>query len=245
MSNYLATHVIDVTDGSLFTVQQIIAAAQDGGELVTALNTELGSTDWQTGTPSGAAIVSAINSELGSSTWQAGAGDGDVVGPSSSADGQLMVADGTTGKLLKLSTGTGVLKAVSGVPSFVTAPSGVLVGTTDAQVLTAKRVVPRLLSQATASSVTANLTSYDQIEFTALAEDCSIEEPTGSPVNGERLLYIFKDNATARTLTWNAVFRDLFDLLPTTTTISKTTYVLCRYNEAALKWDVLDARTEI
>lgn len=245
MSTFISTYVIDVSDNSLYTVQQIIAAAQDGGELVTALNAELGSTAWQTGTPSGAAIVAAIDTALGSSAWQAGAGDGDVVGPASSADGQLMVADGTTGKLLKLSTATGIPKLVSGVVSVVTAPTGTLVGTSDSQTLTAKRIVPRVYTTTSVATLTANLSSYDQLVLTALAEACTIDEPAGSPVDGDRLLFCFKDNATARTLTWNAVFRDLFDLLPTTTTISKTTYVLVRYNEAALKWDVLDARTEL
>jgi len=42
-------------------------------------------------------------------------GTGDVVGPSSSTDGQITLFDGTTGKLIKAATTTGLLKATSGV----------------------------------------------------------------------------------------------------------------------------------
>lgn len=44
-----------------------------------------------------------------------GAGTGDVVGPSSSVDGEIALFDSTTGKLLKRASTTGVLKATSGV----------------------------------------------------------------------------------------------------------------------------------
>lgn len=244
-NNLVATYVIDVSDNSLYTVQQLLVAARNGSALVTALNTQLGSTAWQTGTPSGAAMVSAINSELGGTTWQAGAGSGDVVGPASSVDSQLVLFNSTTGKLLKAASATGIAKITSGVLSVVAAPTGTIVGTSDAQLLANKRMSPRILVMATASSITLNVGTYDQVAVTALAEACSIEEPIGSPADGDKILYCFVDNATARALTWDAVFKDLFLVLPVTTVASKVTYVLCRYNEATLTWDVLDARTEI
>lgn len=244
-NNLIATYVIDVSDNSLYTVQQLLVAARNGSALVTALNTQLGSTAWQTGTPSGAAMVSAINTELGSSTWQAGAGAGDVVGPASSVDSQLVLFNSTTGKLLKAASATGIAKITSGVLSVVSAPSGTIVGTSDAQLLANKRMSPRILVTTTASSITLNVGTYDQVAVTALAEACSIEEPIGSPLDGDKILYCIKDNATPRTLTWNSIFRDLFAVLPTSTVASKTTYALCRYNEASAKWDVLDSRTEV
>lgn len=54
-------------------------------------------------------------------TGAAGAGTGDVVGPSSSIDGELVLFNSTTGKLIKSATTTGVLKAASGVVSAASA----------------------------------------------------------------------------------------------------------------------------
>lgn len=46
-----------------------------------------------------------------------GAGTGDVVGPSSSVASEIALFDGTTGKLIKRATGTGFVRAASGVYS--------------------------------------------------------------------------------------------------------------------------------
>lgn len=48
---------------------------------------------------------------------QTAAGIGDVVGPSSSVNNEIVLFNGTTGKLIKAATGTGVVHATSGVYS--------------------------------------------------------------------------------------------------------------------------------
>lgn len=48
-------------------------------------------------------------------TWAAPTGTGDVVGPAASVDNEIALFSGTTGKLLKRATTTGILKASSGV----------------------------------------------------------------------------------------------------------------------------------
>jgi hypothetical protein len=55
-------------------------------------------------------------------TWAApgGGGSGDVVGPSSSVASEVALFDGTTGKLIKRATGTGIAKVTSGVFSVAT-----------------------------------------------------------------------------------------------------------------------------
>lgn len=52
-------------------------------------------------------------------TW-ATAGTGDVVGPASSVDNEIVLFNSTTGKLIKRASGTGLVKATSGVISYET-----------------------------------------------------------------------------------------------------------------------------
>jgi hypothetical protein len=53
--------------------------------------------------------------------WSTPAGSGDVVGPASSVDSELVLFNSTTGKLIKRASLTGLVKATSGVASAATA----------------------------------------------------------------------------------------------------------------------------
>ena len=75
-----------------------------------------------------------------------------------------------------------------------------------------------------------------------MANGATIGAPTGTPINGQKLIIRIKDNGTARVLTWDTssgAYRAIGTILPTTTTISKTTYVGCIYNAADSYWDVI------
>lgn len=80
--------------------------------------------------------------------------------------------------------------------------------------------------------------------LTALAAAATFAAPSGSPVNGNRLLIRIKDDGTARTIAWNAIFRAIGVTLPTTTVLGKTLYVGAVYNSAASKWDVIAVAQE-
>ena len=54
-------------------------------------------------------------------SWGTPAGSGDVVGPASSVDSELVLFNSTTGKLIKRASLTGLVKATSGVASAATA----------------------------------------------------------------------------------------------------------------------------
>jgi hypothetical protein len=100
-------------------------------------------------------------------------------------------------------------------------------------------VSPRVSSTTSTATLTVNAGTTDVAVITAQAASLSIAAPTGSPVDGQRLVLRIKDNATSRALSWNAIFRAVGVTLPTSTTVSKTLYVGMLYNSADTKWDVL------
>ena len=81
--------------------------------------------------------------------------------------------------------------------------------------------------------------------LTAMSTATSISSPTGTPVQGQKLTFRFKDDGTARALTWNAIFRAIGLTLPTTTTANKTIYIGCIYNSTETKWDVIAIKEEV
>jgi hypothetical protein len=106
--------------------------------------------------------------------------------------------------------------------------------------LTNKRINPRVTSTASSATPTPNIANEDLFILTALAEAASFDVPTGTPTQGQKLVIRIKDNASARALAWNAIYRASSDLaLPTTTIISKTMYLGFIYNDTDSKWDLI------
>ena len=96
-------------------------------------------------------------------------------------------------------------------------------------------------SSATLTAASTN-TSY---HVTALATNATIAAPSGTPVDGHKLVYRFKDDGTARTLTWNTIFRAIGTTIPSGTSAGKVMYVGTIYNDQDSKWDVISATVEI
>ena len=100
--------------------------------------------------------------------------------------------------------------------------------------------------QETTSTATFTINVDEQTDgvLTAMASATTIASPTGTPVQSQNLIFRFKDNGTARALTWNAIFRAIGITLPTTTTANKLLYVGCKYNSTDTKWDVVAVKEE-
>jgi hypothetical protein len=99
---------------------------------------------------------------------------------------------------------------------------------------------PLLGTTASSATPTPTADTNDQFTVTALAANATVGAPTGTPTDGQRLIIRIKDNGTARTLAFNAIYRASTDLpLPSTTILSKTLYLGFIYNSADTKWDLV------
>jgi hypothetical protein len=141
-------------------------------------------------------------------------------------------------------TGTGSATLTNKTIAFSSNTLTDVAGTTATQTLTNKRIDPRVVSAASASSLTPSIATADQYAYTALAAGLTINAPTGTPVDGNKLIFRILDNGTSRTLTWNATYTAIGVTLPTATTASKTTYVGCIYNANNTRWDVIAVTTQ-
>lgn len=99
---------------------------------------------------------------------------------------------------------------------------------------------PRIGTVTSSATPTANCDAHDQFNVTALAVSATLGAPTGTPFDGQKLMYRIKDNGSIWPLAYNAIFRPIGGvLLPTQTTTSRVLYIGTVYNTPDTKWDVL------
>lgn len=98
-------------------------------------------------------------------------------------------------------------------------------------------------SVTSASTVTPTFAN-DGVIITAQAAALALANPTGTAQDMWGIVIRIKDNGTARAITYGTQYRAIGVTLPTTTTVSKTTYLGMVYNSADTKWDVVSVGTE-
>lgn len=143
--------------------------------------------------------------------------------------GQSNVVADSTSDTLTLASGPGISITTNASTDTVT------IGTT-------VRVTAATNSD---TAPTPNADTTDIYTFTALSVAPTFGAPTGTPVNGQKLIIRIKDNGTARALNWNAAYVAGGASLPTTTVINKTMHLGFIYNtdNSLNKW-MLIAKSE-
>lgn len=105
--------------------------------------------------------------------------------------------------------------------------------------VTPAKMSSAVTSVASAASHTADCDVCNLYIITEQGEAATIEAPDGTPGPGQKLMFRIHDDGSAQALDWDAIFRVGSAVLPITTIVAKTLYVLCLYNETDVKWDVM------
>ena len=143
---------------------------------------------------------------------------------------------------------------VTGSLTLTSLTVGTIVGTSGTLNITGNvtptgRITPRVsTTNAPSSPFSWNSNSYDEIVLTGIAGSLTINADSGSPVQGQVIVFRLKDAGSAQTLTWTqsgtGSFRQIGAFLPTTTTASKTSYIGAIYNSTDGYWDVVAVTTQ-
>lgn len=99
----------------------------------------------------------------------------------------------------------------------------------------------------TSGTLTPDGDTTDTFNAFGLTGAITVATPSGTTVDGQRLILRFEDNGTARGITWtggSGAYRAVGITLPTTTTSGKVTYVGCIYNSTDVFWDVIAVVTQ-
>jgi len=184
-------------------------------------------------TTTGTGVVTALGSNINTT-------GGLVTQSGALAASALLLGGGSGSAITSTTTGTGVVTALGNNANS----TGGFATINGIATFTNKRFDPRVSSTTSTASITPDISSFDQYAVTAQAATLTINAPTGTPVDGNKLIFRILDNGVAQTLSWNGTYTVIGVTLPTTTTAGKMTYVGCIYNAANTRWDVIAVTTQ-
>lgn len=210
----------------------------------------------------GSLIVVAEGSTYADTVWLSTSNSGGTLNTTAiafsqtTATGALLASNnlsditnaGTARSSLGLVIGTNVQAYDADLDTWATktAPSGAVVGTTDTQTQTNKRITPRITTIVSSGTPTVNTDDCDAVTITAQAAAITsmTTNLTGAPTNFQKLIYRIKDDGTGRAITWGASFESKGVTLPATTVANKVLTVGFLYDTVALKWGCVASVSE-
>ncbi len=154
-----------------------------------------------------------------------------------------------TGKYLNgVLNGTETIQSAGGWRRFKTDGAGNwsfdagIVRQTKTQTLTNKTIQKRILVVTQSATPTTNIDNGDIVSITGLAQAITSMSSglSGTPYDGQMIMWQITDNGTARAITWGASFASTTNFtLPTTTVISTMLRVLTQWNAVTSKHECI------
>ena len=103
--------------------------------------------------------------------------------------------------------------------------------------------VKRVKSVESLPTFTINCDSFDLAAIEYLGHNLTVSAPTGTPTNGQELIYRIAGSGTPTTITWDSIFRAGAFTLPGASIAYDQFYVRFTYNAYDSKWDVTNITT--
>lgn len=251
------------SDGTNSTLSQVALATDVSGTLSVAN----GGTGVTTSTGTGSVVLSnspslitpalgtpaSGNFSAGTFTWPTF--NQNTTGSSGSVTNAVTFNNGGAGEASGTTFNGSVARIISyntvGAPSTTgTGASGTwsiningTVGATTANAGTFTLLRTGTVTGSVSGTLFINTQVLNQASYT-LTGTTIFDVPLGSPVDGQKLIIRIKDNGSAQTISWNAIWRPIGVTLPTVTVAGKITYIGCIYNNADTKWDVVAVTTQ-